>query len=166
MRKIECRGKIKFPEKNNPLEEYEGQWISGVLMNANDYTYILEHIYYVEYGSFNAMSYFTVDPETVGQWTGLTDKNGVKIFEGDIVRFENQKTYRVLGAIWDDIGSINRCVIEFYRPDALNPVCVSYCENATNFEVIGNVFDDADLLKTDLLKTDLLEYELEQNGGN
>ena len=30
---------------------------------------------------------YKVDPETVGQFTGLTDRNGVKIFEGDIVRY-------------------------------------------------------------------------------
>lgn len=145
MRKIEFRGKVigyrGFIET--------GEWFYGSLVSDRKGCYIVSGAADVTDDYFRPENWYTVDPDTVGQWTGLTDKNGVKIFEGDIVRFENQKTYRVLGAILDDIGSINRCVIEFYRPDALHPVCVSYCENATNFEVIGNVFGDADLLKQD-----------------
>ena len=36
--------------------------------------------------TMHPIEYFRVDPDTIGEWTGLWDRNGVKIFEGDIVR--------------------------------------------------------------------------------
>ena len=68
-----------------------------------------------------------VIPETVGQYTGLTDKNGRKIFEGDIMR---------------NAGN----VVEFYGGD--------FCINGdsplsywTGTEVIGNIYDNPELLE-------------------
>lgn len=46
-------------------------------------------------------NYSIVDPETVGQYTGVCDKNGNKIFEGDIVRYED---YAVLEVGWGRLG--------------------------------------------------------------
>jgi uncharacterized phage protein (TIGR01671 family) len=90
----------------------------------------------------------TVNPETVGQFTGLFDKNGKRIFEGDIVRssggilwlvaFEknsfvckdnSMRTYFALWEQWE------------YNWKSKEDISPSY-----NFEVVGNIYDNPELM--------------------
>ena len=90
----------------------------------------------------------TVKAETVGQYTGLTDKNGKKIYEGDIVKhFNNCGDDYDIGEIYYDTEFVgwrrttngkfhNKTLILTYK---LNPNCI--------YEVIGNIHDNPELLK-------------------
>lgn len=84
---------------------------------------------------------FDIDPETVCQYTGLTDKNGKRIWENDIVRIENSMD--------EGIGNI-----EFYGgmwyvdgEPSNSPYDIMEYDDTAEVEVIGNIFDNPELLK-------------------
>lgn len=92
---------------------------------------------------------YEVIPETVGQYTGLKDKNGVKIFEGDILNsiFKyNNTTHEITGVVEED--KCNPCFVIHYKWDGDKQDCYEYdfiqCNLRKN-EIIGNIHDNPEL---------------------
>ena len=125
-----------------------GKWECGDLLSPNEFNAI-PHIVYIdylnEYGDIGEIS-TPVLPETVGQYTGLTDKNGRKIFEGDIVNVIYTSS---LGEEFTQITTVRYDETEccFY-PMRWEEDCVNcdYSTEITEIVVIGNIHDNPELL--------------------
>lgn len=87
--------------------------------------------------------------ETVGQYTGLTDKNGTKIFEGDIISilFEEDRSPWEKNCIYYENGEVYFCAehhgwyVRFYDDDTLS----LWEYDDIDIEVIGNIHDNPEL---------------------
>jgi uncharacterized phage protein (TIGR01671 family) len=91
---------------------------------------------------------YKVIPETVGQYTGLCDKNGKKIFEGDICQTKNQRLISEVPFVveWEDFvcnGWVWKELDENKNEDCFTGAVAKICE------VIGNVHDNPELLGVD-----------------
>ena len=119
-----------------------GEWVQGDLIQINKGRKFIVNSKFGacidDKGNFiNTEAPFVCEviPETVGQYTGLTDKNGKKIFEGDIVKYKNGSPCKI-DYMDSQFVMMWKC---FYR----NFERVYDDE----VEVIGNIHDNPELLK-------------------
>ena len=110
-----------------------GEWVEGTIHFNGKYILSNKH-------RNNYHEWVEIIPETVGQYTGMADKNGTNIFEGDIVRESFKGHGRIYHVFWDDDYFAFRAKGEdiTYQLDEIAP---SHCE------VIGNIHDNKELLK-------------------
>lgn len=131
MREILFRGIIKSDNSRYK----RGQWAVGDLVRLQDGEDGKPHIY----------GCGEVFVETVGQYTGLTDKNGKKIFEGDIVKAQDD----IFGSPFCNgiTGKIVYAETAFFI-EPKNPMESQWLFNeCAIYEVIGNIHDNPELLK-------------------
>ena len=142
-----------------------GTWTCGYLFCIWERTYLC-------WGTTNDVPNMKeVLPETIGQYTGLTDRNGKKIFEGDIVRYNTFDDFDCQSVVkfgeYNQDGSAgeysaSKC-IGFYV-DVDNFTCPDWCEYGSNCfsnylkqqnilevaqycEIIGNIHDNPELME-------------------
>lgn len=84
-----------------------------------------------------------VDPATVGQYTGLNDKNGQRIFEGDICR--NTKTSEIVSVKWH--GTMAGFVWSKRKENSHLSDFGELFRACDKYEVIGNIYDNPELLE-------------------
>lgn len=134
MREILFRGQ-RFSDLNEP---YSNEWVEGFYYQLGSQHYIRKDIHIWE-----------VDHKTVGQFTGLTDKNGVKIFDGDIFkRIDNKDTFLV---VWEKDCYLSRTIYDNWIKSNIlnrnNDVSLNFM-TTFQIEVIGNIHSNPELLNS------------------
>lgn len=134
MREILFRGKCFNTE----------EWVEGYLGIEVPDELVIQQFSFDEYFKSNCIDQYSVKPETVGQYTGLKDKTGKKIFEGDILSGhldelfpEDESRYPV---VWHDYGWHIKCGNKSF--DTLEQWWV-----AKFLEVIGNIYDNPEMIE-------------------
>ena len=135
--------KAKTTKKDNPINAFNNVWVEGDLVRSGGKYYIHPIANKVkidgELGKIIVMH--EVGPNTICQYTGLTDKNGKRIWENDIVR--NEK---------GDIG-----VVQWFEEHAAfmiwnktkHYVCYLAENDFSKIEIAGNEFDNPELLEVE-----------------
>ena len=135
-REIKFRAKVKH---HDPMRNPENGWVDG---------------YYVQDLAQGEMRSYIFQPpccwevilETVGQFTGLLDKNGKEIYEGDMIRSYDSENNPIIHSIsWDNKKACYVATMLQY-PLLGGSIDKDWIDEFEK-EVIGNIFDNPELLK-------------------
>lgn len=147
-REIKFRGKSIYGEG----------WLYGSLVKIEEDIYaIIPYLNDIE--TWKSISMYEVHPETVGQFTGLCDKDGKEIYEGDIINFTFYSDMAGHAHLENRPEIIRPQIVEFYDCRFVLHDFTLDKENVTYFtfhfsdnfrhryEVAGNIYDTTELLK-------------------
>lgn len=120
----------------------------GDCIKPKDIDHLIIQSRFADWGMPRGVEGYEVDPETVGQWTGLVDFEDTKIFEGDILEFvyEGKRYRRAVG--W--FGDSGYSAFDFDRSDDFteyNGLVWLTREGDVNCTVVGNIYDNPELLE-------------------
>lgn len=152
MREIKFRGKSTT----------SGKWVHGMLTTLKNLETEMQNMIIIKNeGVFNEgsaspffMEWDYIHKDTVGQFTGLKDKSGKEIYEGDLIKAPSGRIYAVIFSTWkhEEKREFPK-VIDLYEHtgwcislDGVNP-CELLDSEVCQGSVIGNVYDNPELLK-------------------
>jgi len=155
-------GEIKFRGKN----EENGEFVYGYYIKHQKITpYAMyhneedrkahlecEHLIakdgFSDWGLPKPLNFFKVIPETVGQFTGLKDKNGKEIYDGDIVKWGHANEYSRENPVKIAEVKINPDIQFHSQVGIFKFGSFAYADRIDrDLEVIGNIYENPELLK-------------------
>jgi uncharacterized phage protein (TIGR01671 family) len=150
-REIKFRAKIKAKDFRVKLA------MAGKPKNEGEWTYGEVHLQSTIPHIHEGMDKYPIDVDTVGQFTGMKDKNGKEIYEGDIVysEFADASNCKFLVG-WNEELSCFGVMDEYeYRskqegyefPKFENYLLINILKHSKILKVIGNIHDNPELLK-------------------
>ncbi|MBJ7897223.1 YopX family protein [Bacillus atrophaeus] len=137
MREIKFRGK--------PIEDYgDVKWFYGnAVLNYDD------KLAYIE---ADRQGYVPVEWESIGQYTGLKDKNGREIYEGDVVKNHRRYSNELLEVFWqEEVADYSSDGVYWtkevpgFRFKRINKGMMTVFVANVDLEVIGNIYEDPEL---------------------
>ena len=138
-----------------------GEWVNGYVTRIKraDDNGNAESYYFNALDELGWIAKCAVSAETVCQYTGLADKNGRKIFEGDIITYQhdnddcpfpNKDTKRRVGRVYfQEFRSCFAVAEGRNGTDRINQDLFKYVQNGNRVEVIVNIFDNPELMEVD-----------------
>ena len=132
---------IKFRGKCTPDSKYAGEWVDDCGLVQCEESDV--HLLISAYKDSNCTHTYHVVPESVGQYTGLLDKNGKEIYEGDILEIERIRGVSYYKVWWDEermtfiLG--NSPIMAYSIEDGR--IC--------DFTIVGNIYDNQELLENE-----------------
>lgn len=142
-REIKFRAKIVMDIE--PLAMKKGYWVEG---------HYYEDLHQGEWCSWiqecDDITHYKVDKNTLGQFTGLLDKNGKEIYEGDIIRSYDSENNPIMHSIsWDNKKACYVATMLQY-PLLGGSIDKGWIDEFEK-EIIGNIYDNPELLKAETL---------------
>ena len=151
MREIKFRGQINnviTDNEGNVIKEFKS-WVYGDLLHRPNG--VLHLLTLKDEGFYENHA---IDPDTISQFTGLKDKSGKEIYEGDLIKAPSGRIYAVIFSTWkhEEKREFPK-VIDLYEHtgwcislDGVNP-CELLDFELCQGSVIGSVYDNPELLK-------------------
>lgn len=135
---------IKFRGKRVDNDE----WVYGYLVFSEDYmfdySYRIDIPYIIPIDNFNLKDYkeYRVDEKTVGQYTGLKDKNGKEVYEGDLIRYKNGGIEEIDEVFFDkEYGTFEIAFNRNKSNSATLGFWIADLDEESSYKIIGNIYD-------------------------
>lgn len=124
----------------------------GRMMSISDMWFNVDSLGEIGLNDAVMNDYITVSPDEIElmQSTGLKDKNGKEIFEGDILGIETDEGILNVNIFWDDKHALFMFESEIHNEKELLAELVE--DNTYPFEIIGNIYENPELLNPELLE--------------